>query len=54
MRTGYGAYTYVDKSKFKGIFNQNKIDGPGQMTYAKSGNVVEGVFDNSGKKVRDF
>lgn len=54
VRTGYGAYTYVDKSKFKGIFNQNKIDGPGQMTYAKTGNVVEGIFDNSGKKVRDF
>ena len=53
-RNGYGKYTYVDTSVFKGIFKDDKIDGLGKMKYAKSGNVVNGVFDNKGAKVRDY
>lgn len=53
-RNGYGKYTYVDTSVFKGYFVDDKIDGLGKMKYAKSGNVVNGVFNNNGAKVKDY
>lgn len=53
-RNGYGKYTYVDTSIYKGIFIDDKIDGLGKMKYAKSGNVVNGVFNNNGAKVKDY
>ena len=42
------------KSVFKGYFVDDKIDGLGKMKYAKSGNVVNGVFNNNGAKVKDY
>ena len=53
-RNGYGKYTYVDTSVFKGMFVNDKIEGLGKMQYAKSGNVINGVFDNKGAKVKDY
>ncbi|MCH2195543.1 MORN motif precursor [Kordia sp.] len=53
-RNGYGMYTYVDKSVFKGMFVNDKIDGLGSMKYSKTGNLVFGVFNNKGAKVKDY
>lgn len=53
-RTGYGMYTYVDGSIFKGIFVDDNINGLGLMKYKKSGNLVKGVFDNKGAKIKDY
>ncbi|AGC77677.1 hypothetical protein LX97_02140 [Nonlabens dokdonensis] len=53
-RTGYGMYSYVDGSIFKGMFIDDRIDGLGVMQYKKTGNVVQGVFNNKGAKVRDY
>ena len=53
-RNGYGKYTYVDTSIYKGMFVDDKIDGLGKMKYAKSGNVINGVFNNKGAKVKDY
>lgn len=53
-RNGYGKYTYVDTSVFKGMFVDDKIYGLGKMEYAKSGNIVNGVFNNKGAKVKDY
>jgi hypothetical protein len=53
-RNGYGLYTYVDGSVFKGMFVNDRIDGLGIMKYKKSGNVVRGVFNNKGSKVKDY
>lgn len=53
-RNGYGMYTYVDRSVFKGMFTNDRIDGLGVMNYSKSGNVVQGVFNNKGAKIKDY
>ncbi|EDP97537.1 MORN motif precursor [Kordia algicida OT-1] len=53
-RNGYGMYTYVDRSVFKGMFVNDRIDGLGVMKYNSSGNVVQGVFNNKGSKVKDY
>ncbi|WP_299526573.1 MORN motif precursor [Winogradskyella sp.] len=53
-RNGYGIYTYVDTSVFRGIFFDDKIAGLGIMKYAKSGNSIKGVFNNKGARIRDF
>ena len=53
-RNGYGIYTYVDRSVFKGFFKDDKIDGLGVMKYNKSGDLVQGVFNNKGAKIKDF
>jgi hypothetical protein len=53
-RSGYGIFTYTDRSVFKGVFVNDKIDGLGIMKYGKSGNIVQGVFNNNGAKVRDY
>ena len=53
-RNGYGMYTYVDRSVFKGMFTDDRIDGLGVMKYSKSGNVVQGVFNNKGSKIKDY
>lgn len=53
-RNGFGAYTYVDKSVFKGVFINDRISGLGKMKYAKTGDVIYGVFNNQGAKVRDY
>ncbi|WP_046756204.1 MORN repeat-containing protein [Kordia jejudonensis] len=53
-RNGYGIYTYVDRSVFKGIFVGDRIDGLGVMKYNKTGNVVQGVFNNKGARVREY
>ncbi|WP_420574943.1 MORN motif precursor [Kordia sp.] len=54
VRNGYGIYTYVDKSVFKGIFVNDRIDGLGVMKYNKTGNTVQGVFNNKGAKIREY
>ncbi len=54
IRNGYGMYTYVDSSVFKGMFVNDRIDGHGMMKYNKSGNIVKGVFNNKGAKVKDY
>ncbi|MEM6687120.1 MAG: MORN motif precursor, partial [Bacteroidota bacterium] len=54
VRNGYGMYTYVDRSVYKGIFVNDRIDGLGMMKYNKTGNVVRGVFNNKGAKVKDY
>ena len=46
-RNGYGIYTYVDGSVFKGLFVDDRINGLGVMTYSKTGDSAQGVFDNS-------
>lgn len=53
-RNGYGIYTYVDRSVFKGIYVDDRIDGLGVMKYNKSGDIVQGVFNSTGAKVKDF
>lgn len=53
-RNGFGIYTYVDRSVFRGMFVNDKIDGIGRMYYAKSGNNVNGVFNNKGAKIREY
>lgn len=53
-RNGYGIYTYVDRSVFKGIFKDDRIDGLGVMKYKTTGNVVQGVFNNKGAKVKEY
>lgn len=53
-RNGFGIYMYVDGSVYRGIFVNDRIDGLGQMKYNKTGNIVYGVFNNKGAKVRDF
>lgn len=53
-RNGYGIYTYVDRSVFKGMFANDRIDGLGVMKYNSSGNIVQGVFNNKGAKVKDY
>lgn len=53
-RNGYGIYTYVDRSVFKGIFVDDKIDGLGIMKYKTTGNIVEGVFNNKGARVKEY
>ena len=53
-RNGYGIYTYVDGSVFKGLFVDDRINGLGVMTYSKTGDSAQGVFDNSGAKIKDF
>ncbi|MEM6719449.1 MAG: MORN motif precursor [Bacteroidota bacterium] len=54
VRNGYGMYTYVDRSVYKGMFVNDRIDGLGMMKYNKTGNVVRGVFNNKGAKVKDY
>lgn len=53
-RNGYGMYTYVDRSVFKGMFVNDRIDGLGLMKYNKTGNLVTGVFNNEGTKVKEY
>ncbi|WP_298426799.1 MORN motif precursor [uncultured Kordia sp.] len=53
-RNGYGIYTYVDRSVFKGIFINDKIDGLGVMKYKSTGNIVQGVFNNKGARVKEY
>ncbi|WP_430411764.1 MORN repeat-containing protein [Kordia sp.] len=53
-RNGYGIYTYVDRSVFKGMFINDRIDGLGVMKYNSSGNIVQGVFSNTGAKLREY
>jgi len=53
-RNGYGIYTYVDGSVFKGIYANDRIDGLGVMKYKETGNIVQGVFNSKGAKIKDF
>ena len=53
-RNGYGIYTYVDRSVFKGMFLDDRINGLGIMKYNKTGDIVQGVFDNSGAKIKEY
>lgn len=53
-RNGFGIYMYVDRSIFRGMFVNDRIDGLGRMKYQKTGNLVYGVFNNKGAKIRDY
>ena len=53
-RQGYGIYTYVDGSVFKGMYANDRIDGLGVMKYKETGNIVQGVFNSKGAKIKEY
>ncbi|WP_298510325.1 MORN motif precursor [uncultured Kordia sp.] len=53
-RNGFGIYMYIDGSIYRGVFVNDRIDGLGRMKYKKTGNIVHGVFNNKGAKIKEY